>query len=106
MPKIVSILSFATKKESFSVKPTQLVPRIPRVGLPGVYVAVETFILRAFVFNHVQRFGLHEVHVLHLQNALGHFHRRVHINVSEDSFGFLDLENMYIVQESLGPFEG
>jgi hypothetical protein len=73
VPKIVSMLSFSTDKDSFSVKPAKFVSRVPRVGLPCVYVAIEASILRAFVFDHVQGLGFHEVHVLHLENALGHF---------------------------------
>ena len=73
MPKIVSMLSFTTDKESFRVKPSEFVSRVPRVGLSRVYVAIEASILRAFVLDHVQGLGFHEVHVLHLENALGHF---------------------------------
>lgn len=45
-------------------------------------VAIETLVLRAFMLNHIQRFGLHKVHVLHLENTLRHFHRRVHVYIA------------------------
>lgn len=85
---------------SLCIESTHFVSGIAWVCLSSMDVAAQIPILIRFVFNHTKGFRFHQIHVFHFQDALGHFHCGVHVNLPEDCFWFLCLKHTLRYQEA------